>query len=335
MLSVGSLQQKSPPLDRSVQKRSRTKTAQQQSYNPANKPVTRNFLEETISKLCGYSVKIRSVENYQLAFVHKSVYRKNLAPSAEIISQYLKSARQKSVPYPAPYPVAMYRPDQPTVIFTDTYEAIEWAGDRWIDATVAQYLIKRFPRQNEGFYSNLKKHVVCKDGLAKIAKHLGFGEYALLSIEAEEFLTRENLSLLEDMFEAFCFCIVEDLGVGMLQVVIKNLIETVMDFRPVIINDTNYKEVYRRACHERGWDAPEYLDLGDNGQIGSKKEYSAAILATPQTREAGLKTQETLGRDGKKFECISIGAGVTKKKAQAAAALNAYKSLELAMKYKL
>jgi len=322
-------------LDRSIQPQQRTTKKTEQYYNPSNRPITRQFIESIISKLCGYSVKIRSLETYQLAFVHKSVYRKNLAPPDDVIKQYLISTKQNSVPYPAPHPVAMYRPDNKPFVFTDTYEAIEWAGDRWVDATVAQYLIKRFPHQNEGFYSNLKKHVVCKDGLSKISAHLGFGEYALISIDAEEFLTRENPSLLEDIFEAFCYCVVEDLGVSILQVMIKNLIESVIDFRPVIINDSNYKEVFRRACRERGWEDPVYADLGDNGLIGSKREYNAGILATDQYETAELKLNTTTTPEGKKLRVLSVGSGITKKKAQAAAALHAYKSLEMAIKYKI
>lgn len=335
MLSVGIQNQNSPPLDRSIQTKLTQKNSTQQQYNPSNRPITREFIESIISKLCGYSVKIRSLETYQLAFVHKSVYRKNLAPPSDVIKQYLDTTKQNSVPYPAPHPVAMYRPDSKPFVFTDTYEAIEWAGDRWIDAAVAQYLIKRFPKQNEGFYSNLKKHVVCKDGLSKLSAHLNFGEYALLSIDAEEFLTRQNPSLLEDIFEAFCYCVVEDLGIGVLQVMIKNLIETVIDFRPVIINDSNYKEVFRRACREQGWEDPEYVDLGDNGLVGSKREFNAGILSADHFKEAGLKNSTTTTPDGKKILILSVGSGITKKKAQAAAALHAYKTLEMAMKYKI
>jgi dsRNA-specific ribonuclease len=307
-------------------------------YNPSNQLLTRQFVEQTLSRLCGYTVRIGSLDKYQLAFVHKSVYRKDIAPPPQVISDYLKQTSQNSVPLNPPPPIGTFRRFDETstkshpLIFTDTYEAMEFVGDGWVNAVVGQYVKRRFPCQSEGFYSKMKSHVICKDGLSKISRHLGFGAYALLSPEAEQLLTRNNPSLLEDMFEAFCDAVFEDQGIGMLQTIMKNLIECVIDFRAVIINDSNYKDVFKRSCKELGWSHPKYIDLGDNGLIGAKREYSVGIELIPEAIERGIRGRTTFDQSNKEIECMALGSGITKKKAQQAAALNALRHLETAAK---
>lgn len=296
-----------------------------EAYNPSNRFVTRQFIEATLSKWCGYSVRINNLEKYQLAFVHKSVYRKNIAPPDTVVQEYM-TKNSLTTTNVLPPPLGTYRGPGVAVVFTDTYEASEFSGDGWINAVVGQYVKNRFPNQSEGFYHKMKAHVVCKDGLSKISRHLGFGDYALLSCEAEQLLTRENPSLLEDMFEAFCDAIVEDQGVGMLRVIVKNIIESgIIDFRPAIINDSNYKDVFKRVCRDNGWVHPQYIDLGDNGLMGAKREYSVGIEVIP---EAGLRARTAFDVKNRPVECMSLGTGATKKKAQQSAALNALKLLE-------
>lgn len=321
-----------------------------ESYNPSNRLLTRSFIEGVLSRLCGYGIRIGSLEPYQLAFVHKSVYRIDISPPESVVEQYLKRTGQRRVPlHPAPEPpVGTFRPaadalEHPTrskpLIFTDTYEAMEFAGDGWINCIIGQYVKSRFPRQSEGFYTKLKQHVVSKTGLdgmhglSKLGAHLGFGEYALLSPRAEEMMTRNNPSLLEDIFEAFCNAVVEDLGVGVLNIVVKNVIEATIDFRNAIINDTNYKDVLKRLCKENGWPNPTYVDLGDNGKAGAKKEYSVGVELLPEAANVGVKSKTGFDAKAELRDLWSTGVGPTKKKAQQNAAYNALKSLEVALQY--
>jgi dsRNA-specific ribonuclease len=312
-------------------------------YNPNNRLLTREFVEKTLSKLCGYGIRIGSLELYQLAFVHKSVYRKDISPPASVVEDFLKRSGLERVPDNPPLPVATYRhaipgPSSTTksrpVIFCDTYEAIEFVGDGWIGAVIGQYVKSRFPQQSEGFYHNLKKYIVCKDGLSTLSDRLGFGDYALLSPQAEDLLTRKNIGLLEDIFEAFCCSVVEDLGVGVLRVIVKNLIESTIDFRDAIINDTNYKDILKRICRENGWPQPVYIELGDNGKMGAKKEYSVGIKLFPEAASVGVRGKMGFTLKGEVCDLWSTGNGPVKKKAQQSAAFNALKCLELTLQQK-
>lgn len=304
-------------------------------FNPNNQLLTREFVESTLSKLCGYGVKIGAnrLPQYQQCFVHKSVYRKDISPPTSVVDEYLRRTGRKNIediPLRPGIPLGTWNGGAP-VVFTENYEDIEFVGDGWIGAVIGQYARNRFPQQSEEFYHNIKKHIVSKDGLSRLSKILGFGSYALLSPQAEDLLTRNNPSLLEDMFEAFCCAVVDDLGVGVLKVAIKNLIESSIDFRDVIINEDNYKDVLKRLCRENGWNQPGYLDLGDNGRIGDKREYSCGVLMIPEVEKLGVRSRNGFNPKGELCDLWSTGSGITKKKAQMNAAFNALKCLEVAL----
>jgi dsRNA-specific ribonuclease len=330
---------KSSPVSTTSSSPESTESAVESFYNPTNCLLTRQFIESTLSKLCGYVIRIGSLERYQLAFVHKSVYRKDISPPQHVVEEFLRVANLTEVPSPPPRPVGTFRrgtsPSKSReLVFCDTYEAMEFVGDGWIGAVTGQYVCDRFPCQSEGFYTKMKQHIVCKDGLAKLSCSLGFGEWAILSSQAEEVMTRTNLSLLEDIFEAFCAAVVQDLGVGVLRIVVKNLVEATVDFREAIINDTNYKDVLKRVCQENGWRHPAYVELGDNGMTGARREYESAIEVIPEAVALGVKPRIVfLLTTNTSTEAWATGTGVTKKKAQQAAAFNALRSLEVALKY--
>ena len=312
-----------------------TTSKTREAYNPHNRLVTRKWIEGVLSRLCGYAIRIGSLHHYQLAFVHKSVYRKDIAPPPEVVEQFLEHTGHDRVPESPPPPIGTYQPGGGKLIFTDTYEAMEFAGDGWIGCIIGQYVKSRFPRQSEGFYHNLKSYVVCKHGLSQLSGSLGFGEYALLSPQAEDMMTRKNDSLLEDIFEAFCCAVVEDLGVGVLRVAIKNLIESRIDFRSAIINDTNYKDVLKRVCKENGWKIPRYIDLGHNEKIGAQRQYSIGVEMINGAATFGVRGKSGFGVNGVGLcDLWSSGTGNTKKRAQQSAAHNALKALELALQYK-
>ena len=306
------------------------------AFNPSNRLLSRKFIESTLSKLLGYGVRIGSLHPYQLAFVHKSVYRKDIAPPREVVRQYLETTGQAFVPLEdAEPPVGTFRPASETdptqskpLIFVDTYEAMEFAGDGWINACVGQYVKDRFPGQQEGFLHDMKTHVISKDGLKDLSRNLGFGQYALISMEAEESMTRQNESLLEDIFEAFCAAVVEDLGVGLLRVIVKNAIESVIDFREAIVNENNFKRGLASLCADSGWPSPQYVDLGDNAMHGAKRRFNFAVLLPKEVREMGLEPQHATDRNGKQYEVWATGIANRRKKAQATAAYNAIKRLE-------
>lgn len=303
-----------------------------EDYNPENRLLTRRFVEATLTRLCGFHVAVGDLAVYQTAFVHKSVYRRNLAPPPDVVAAYLARTGRARVPSDPEPPVGTFVPCQgaePTqsapVRFAETYEAMEFVGDREIEAAVAQYVYQRYPRRPERFYHRLKKHVVRGQSLGRLGETLGFGRWVLLSPHAEEALTRANEALLEDVFEAWCCAVVLDQGTTVMRQMLRNVVEATIDLREAIINNDDYKDALARACSSRGWPRPQYLYLGDNGCGGPERRHTYAVVWFP---ECGLEPQRAVDRAGQQHPVWATASHHKKRRAQQHAAYNAMLRLE-------
>lgn len=217
-------------------RRSNEEVIEKNFYNPHNKLITKDTIEGIIQNVIGLPVKIKSLYPYQLAFVHKSVYKKNIAP-----------------------------PGEKEVIFFQTYESLEFVGDAWVGAIVADYLYHRFPGQDEGFLTKLRTKIVCSKQMAKYSEFLGLSEYVLITPRIEKAIGRCHVKILEDIFEALCAAIKQDLGVPILQIFVKNLIEATANFTNIILFDDDYKTMLLQYFQKHGWPYPTYSTISHEG----------------------------------------------------------------------
>lgn len=256
-------------------------------WNPNNKLLDRTFVENTIQRFCGTYIRIYDLRKYQLAFVHKSVKKRDISPPTnDVLTQIANAKIYGENIEPILLKYGTWNNGEP-VIFTQDYEQIEFVGDGWIGSIVGDYLYSLFPRQGEGFYTQLKQNIVCKDGLASLSSHIGFDKYLLLSTRNELRYGRNNKSYLEDVFEAFCAAIKQDLGLPMLILFIKNAIESAMDFEYFITTDTNFKDTLMRFFQSNGWSQPKYPDIKEEGSMHHKK-YTSGVAWINELTLIGL-----------------------------------------------
>lgn len=253
----------------------------QKDYNPNNKLLPKWYVEGLLKKVFGTDIQIYDLRKYQLAFVHKSVRMRDLSPPNELVLEEIARAQYHGTPIEEVTSKFGTWNDGEPVVFTQTYESLEFVGDGWIGAIVGDYLYHRFPRQNEGFLTKLKQQIVCKDGLAALAKFVGFDKYIILSSMNEEKYGRETPSYMEDVFEAFCAAIKQDQGKQVLDLFIKNIIEASIDFEKIITINTNYKDTLMRFFQENGWKQPTYTDISREGPK-HKKIYCVGVDWFPE-----------------------------------------------------
>lgn len=220
----------------------RARDIDQTFYNPYNKLVTKEYIEGVLEKIVGTKLKIHNLYLYQVAFIHKSVYKKNIAPPPTTSKESIEP-----------------------LIFYHTYESLEFVGDAWLGAIAADYLYHRYPGQNEGFLTKLRTKIVCSKNLAKFAEYLGMYEYLLLSPRIEQSVGRHYQTFLEDIFEAFCGAIKLDLGIQVLTVFLKNLIEATVHFNNIILFDDDYKSTLLQYFQKNGWNHPTYTTISQSG----------------------------------------------------------------------
>lgn len=264
-------------------------------WNPNNKLLDRSFVESVIERFCGTYIRIYDLRKYQLAFVHKSVKRKDISPPTEQVLEELANAKiYNTSPEHILERYGTWNNGNP-VIFTQDYDQIEFVGDGWIGSIVGEYLYSLFPRQNEGFYTNLKQRIVCTNGLASISKYIGFDKYILLSTRSEMRHGRDNATYLEDAFEAFCAAIKQDLGIPMLILFLKNTIESSMDFEYFITTNTNFKDTLMRFFQSNGWPQPTYPDIKYE-VVGYNKIYTCGVEWIPELDAIGLEPMKINGK---------------------------------------
>ena len=271
-------------------------------FNKNNKLITEI---EVINLLKTYGVEeeINNLRNYQLAFIHKSYVKKenninNRGESVELAEC----------------------PEDCLNLQDQCNERLEFLGDSILGSTVASYLYERFPDENEGFMTRLRTKLVNGEMLGFLAQKVGFPEFMIISKHVEEKCNgRENVRILEDIFESFIGSLYLDLndtelknpkmeffsGIGfqVCQVFIINIIEKFVDFSELILNDYNYKDQLLRYFQHKFKQVPKYRQISVEG-LHHNRLFTMAVV-----------------KDEK--EIIAYGQDKSKKKAEQQASLNA------------
>lgn len=152
--------------------------------NPVNKLLTVEAIE-TIMRNNGLNLKVNNINVYQTAFIHRS-YLKTHHPEAH---------DPKCVPL------------QP--VCNETYEFL---GDTILNSVIGTYLYDRYRDQNEGFMTKTRTKMVRGTTLGELAKRIGLNKWIVISQHVESEGGRDNLRILEDLFEAFIAAIYLDNG---------------------------------------------------------------------------------------------------------------------------
>lgn len=252
-------------------------------WNPANKIVNEKDIHSIFETIgIASKITIRDIALYQKAFCHSSYV---LETADQALSNHKKVVFSK-------------RPSDCLPFQEESYENLEFLGDRVIELSVVWYLYERFPSQDEGFKTKIKTKLVNTDSLAKIALHLGFNRHLILSKHVDEVCGgRNNIHILEDSFEAFIGALFLDQQMqhsdktdkeGKLvwkdgsilphmcpawticHSIIIRLMETCMDIDVLVDHDTNYKDQLLQKFQQLYGITPVYKELGIEGPPHSR-----------------------------------------------------------------
>jgi dsRNA-specific ribonuclease len=152
--------------------------------NPLNKLVTPADIE-AIMQANGLDIKVNDIDVYQKAFIHRSYLKNNYNDEHDL----------KCVP-----------------LQDSCNETYEFLGDTILNSVVGSYLYERFSSENEGFLTKTRTKMVRGTTLGQLAKRLNFGQWVIISQHVDSEGGRENLRILEDLFESFIAAIYLDNG---------------------------------------------------------------------------------------------------------------------------
>jgi len=261
-------------------------------WNTNNKLLTKNDVLNMFEKAGFYNsrslIKINDLSLYQTAFVHSSYVEKQ---NFDILTKNTDKTVEIAE-----------KPNNSLPLFTEDYENMEFLGDRCLDLSIAFYLHRKYPEQDQGFKTKMKTKLVRKEQLAEFAKYLNFPPYLIVSKHVEEktLLGRNNPRILEDVFEAFLCAIFLDQNINinyltdemkqlgrlrlcgpgwqLVNAFIENIIENTVDFEKLVTTEENYKELLLQYFQKEFKVTPKYLELKIEGPP-HKRIFTMGVLS--------------------------------------------------------
>jgi ribonuclease-3 len=257
-------------------------------YNSKNRLFTKIDIHAILRKhRCSHEVRNHTL--FQTAMVHSSYV--------------------KRVDYTSPTGESTQLVDKPPNcldLFDNSYETFEHLGDSILGATVSTYLFRRFPDENEGFLTDLKKDIVCNDMLGSLSLKIGLEKFYIISRHNEDICNgRTNTKKLGDILEAFIGALWMDSGNDFTTVssFVVALIEKYINIPKLLMNNTNFKEQLQKIYQAKFHHTPKYIMLSS----------AANTYTMAATDEKGAH--------------LGIGTAVTKKQAEQLAAKQAIEKI--------
>jgi ribonuclease-3 len=253
-------------------------------YNLKNRLFTKADIQAILSKHhCNFVVG--NTERFQTAMVHSSYVKRSVytTPTGEVtkLAERLPNTLE---------------------LFDSSYETLEHLGDSILGATVSTYLLKRFPQENEGFLTDLKKDIVCNEMLGYLSQTIGLDKFYIISRHNEDICNgRQNMKKLGDILEAFigALWLECDTNFQVVSSFIVSLIESYIIIPKLLMNNRNFKEQLQKLYQAKFHYTPKYVMLSSAANV-----YTMAAVD-----EKGVH--------------LGIGSAATKKQAEQLAAKEA------------
>lgn len=129
-----------------------------------------------------------------------------------------------------------------------TNERLEYLGDAILSTIVAEYLFKKYPKEDEGFLTKMRSKIVKRQTLNEIADNMG-----LDVILSEYSLGKMSNSMLGNALEALVGAIYIEFGYEKTKnYVIRNILMKYLDINDLETRDDNHKSQLLEYCQKNG-----------------------------------------------------------------------------------
>jgi ribonuclease-3 len=145
----------------------------------------------------------------------------------------------------------------------DSYERLEFLGDRVLGLIVADLLMVRFPQEPEGALALRHAELVRRETLAEVAAEIGLDDYLRLAKGEEAAGERQNPALLANACEAVIAALYLDGGLAVAWAFVERLwgVRLEADARP----PQDAKTALQEWAQGRALGLPKYREVGRQG----------------------------------------------------------------------
>jgi len=176
-------------------------------------------------------------------------------------------------------------------------ERLEFLGDSILGMVVAEYLYRNFPDRPEGELTRMRADMVCEASLAAVAAKVDLGKHLQLGHGEERFGGRTRASILADAVESVIAASFLDGGMDAARGIIQRFI--LSDVPVKKLHNRDYKTALQELVQQKKDQVLTYALTGETGPDHAKCF----------TVEVALNGQ-----------CVGIGNGTSKKRAEQDAA---------------
>lgn len=136
-------------------------------------------------------------------------------------------------------------------------ERLEFLGDSVINLSVADFVYRSYPNEEEGFMTKLRTKLVNRYTLSFLAKQTNLDDFIVTSRQINLKQT-PNDKILEDAFEAFIGALYLDVGFEKSAHFVIDLMKRSINFKLLMV-DSNYKDILLRHSQKEFNTLPEYV----------------------------------------------------------------------------
>ncbi len=146
---------------------------------------------------------------------------------------------------------------------TQSYERLEFLGDRVLALIVSDLLLGRFPQEAEGALARRLSALVRRETLAKVALSINLGDHLILARSEQEAGASENPALLANACEAIIGALYLDGGLAAARDFVLPLWTPLLEAEPTPPQDA--KTALQEWAQGRGLALPEYREVRREG----------------------------------------------------------------------
>jgi len=185
------------------------------------------------------------------------------------------------------HPSALQGPKEPV----QSYERLEFLGDRVLGLVIAERLFNRRRTEREGDLAPRLNRLVNKAACAAAARRVGLGEYIIMSPHEIEIGGRARESTLGDACEAVIAALYLDGGLKVARAFIERAWAAQFELRPERVKDP--KTLLQEWAHQKDHATPDYRLVAREGPDHAPVfQMSVEIAGVGRARGEGPSKQE-------------------------------------------
>jgi len=185
----------------------------------------------------------------------------------------------------------------------ESYERLEYLGDAYLGAVVAEFLYKKYPYKDEGFLTEIRSRIVNRESLNLLGRKLGLEK--IIKVDRKNGLHRHK-SIYGDIMESLIGAIYLDHGFKFCQhFILRKLIEPNFNIDKLINENPNFKSQIIEWSQKNGKDVR--FETENITEKGDFKEFEVSLFI--------------------ENEFVVKGHGTNKKKAEQSAARKALETV--------